>query len=98
MVQPLRPGDGEALYDIALFREFVGLDAGEVWTPDVTRLSRGRHHSDFFLSVPGRSDARGSHREDIAGALRHQPFDSTVSVAHFEPMHRHDRWHTPQKR
>ena len=37
------PGMEEALYDMALFREFVGLDAGEDNLPDESTILRFRH-------------------------------------------------------
>jgi IS5 family transposase len=37
------PAMEEALYDMALFREFVGLDAGEGNLPDESTILRFRH-------------------------------------------------------
>jgi IS5 family transposase len=39
------PAMEEALYDMALFREFVGLDAGEDNLPDESSILRFRHLS-----------------------------------------------------
>jgi len=39
MVQPVRSGDGKALYDLTAMRRFVGIDLGREAAPDESPAS-----------------------------------------------------------